>query len=59
MTATASGAEVFGWTLGVSPRIGVTIPTSKLGAMIVGGLELDLALPVAPRGPVGRRRAMS
>jgi hypothetical protein len=29
------------------PRVGVLIPTSKLGTMVVGGLELDYALPVA------------
>jgi opacity protein-like surface antigen len=35
------------WSVGVAPRIGLAVPTSKLGATAVGGLELDVALPVA------------
>jgi hypothetical protein len=34
------------WTIGIAPRVGLTVPTSKLGAMVVGGLALDYALPV-------------
>ncbi len=34
------------WTVGIAPSVGLTVPTSKLGATVVGGLELDLALPV-------------
>jgi hypothetical protein len=41
----ASGA----WSFGVAPTIGLTVPTSDLGAMVVGGLELDFALPVLER----------
>lgn len=37
------------WTIGVAPRIGLTVPTSELGAMVVGGLEIDFALPVLGR----------
>lgn len=37
------------WTIGVAPRIGLTVPTSELGAMVVGGLEIDVALPVLGR----------
>jgi hypothetical protein len=38
-----------GWTFGFSPRLGATIPTSKLGLMVVGGVEIDYALPVLGR----------
>jgi opacity protein-like surface antigen len=37
------------WSVGVAATVGVTVPTSDLGAMVVGGLELDLALPVLER----------
>lgn len=37
------------WTLGLAPRLGFVVPTSKLGTMVVGGLEIDIALPVAAR----------
>lgn len=37
------------WTLGLAPRLGLVVPTSKLGAMAVGGLEIDVALPVGQR----------
>jgi len=33
------------WTVGVEPRFGVMLPTSKLHAMAVGGVEVDLATP--------------
>lgn len=32
------------WKLGVAPRLGAGLPTSKLGATVVGGLELDYAV---------------
>jgi hypothetical protein len=35
------------WTFAVAPRIGLVIPTSRLGMMAAGGLEVDVALPVA------------
>lgn len=35
------------WAVGVEPRIGVLVPTSKLGAMAVGGVEVD-----KPLGPI-------
>ncbi len=51
-TAAAQPAESSGtsssnanWTVGVEPRFGVMLPTSKLHAMAVGGLEVDLATP--------------
>lgn len=42
---TASAAAPAPWTIGVEPRVGVTIPTSKLHAMVVGGAELDFVTP--------------
>ena len=47
--ASASVAAPASWTLGLAPRLGFVVPTSKLGAMAVGGLEIDVALPVAQR----------
>ena len=37
------------WSFGLAATVGATIPTSDLGAMVVGGLELDFALPVLER----------
>jgi hypothetical protein len=37
------------WSFGVAASVGVTVPTSDLGAMVIGGLELDFALPVLDR----------
>lgn len=45
--AEQASADDTAWTVGVEPRFGVTIPTSKLSTMVVGGLEGDYALPVA------------
>lgn len=47
--AAATATAAAGWRFAVAPRVGLTIPTSSLGAMVVGGLELDFALPVAQR----------
>jgi hypothetical protein len=33
------------WTIGIEPRLGAIIPTSKLAANIVAGLELDWLTP--------------
>lgn len=33
-------------TIGVAPRVGLTIPTSKLGAFVIAGLSADYYLPV-------------
>ena len=41
-----SAATDTSWSIGIAPRLGLTIPTSKLGPMVVGGLELDYLLPV-------------
>lgn len=34
-------AEPAPWTVGVAPRVGVALPTSKLGAYMIGGLQID------------------
>ncbi len=34
------------WSFGVAPRVGLAVPTSRLGPMVAGGLELNYALPV-------------
>jgi hypothetical protein len=34
------------WHFAIAPSVGLVVPSSKLGATVVGGLELDLALPV-------------
>jgi hypothetical protein len=47
MIAVSATGAADPWTMGVEPRVGVTKPTSKLGAMAVGGLEVDFATPVA------------
>ena len=47
VTVTARDGGGPEWTVAVAPRFGVTVPTSKLGPMVVGGVELDIALPVA------------
>jgi hypothetical protein len=35
-----------GWMFGVAPRVGLDIPTSKLGPFVVAALEFDVFLPV-------------
>ena len=41
-TASATSAEPKQpWSFAVTPRIGATIPTSKLGAFVIGGLQID------------------
>ncbi len=35
------------WSFAIAPRLAITVPTSKLGATVVAGLEIDAALPVA------------
>ncbi len=42
--ATTTAAPAAAWQLGIAPRLGVVVPTSKLGPMMVGGLELDYAV---------------
>ena len=49
VTASGPGVAAAPWTIGAAARVGVAIPTSKLGPMVAGGLELDVALPVANR----------
>jgi opacity protein-like surface antigen len=50
-TATAQAQEMAAdaadpWTASLAPRVGLTVPTSKLGPMVAGGLEVGYALPV-------------
>lgn len=41
------------WTIGIAPRVGVTIPTSKLGAMAVAGLHVGAAVAAQGKLVVG------
>lgn len=47
--ATTTEPDTKAWSVGVAPRVGVTVPTSSLGPMVVGGLAIDIPLPVANR----------
>jgi hypothetical protein len=49
VAAESAGSGAPAWSVAVAPRIGVTVPTSSLGAMVVGGLAIDVPLPVANR----------
>jgi hypothetical protein len=42
--AAADSAEP--WSFGIAPRVGLTVPTSRLGPTVAGGLGIDYALPV-------------
>ena len=46
-TASAEPPPTVPWTVGVAPRVGVSLATSKLGPFVVGGLQVDVATPVA------------
>jgi opacity protein-like surface antigen len=37
------------WRFAVAPSVGLTVPTSDLNPTVVGGLEVDYALPVLDR----------
>src|SRR5689334_16561839 len=37
------------WTLAVAPRFGLVAPTSKLGLMVIGGIQVDFATPALDR----------
>lgn len=41
LPATARAEPAAPWTVGISPRIGVAIPTSKLRAFVIGGVQID------------------
>lgn len=47
LAATSAVAHADPWSFGIEPRIGAILPTSKLGANVTGGVELDVATPVA------------
>jgi len=33
------------WSFGIAPRFGLVAPTSKLGLMVIGGVQVDYATP--------------
>lgn len=41
----SAGSPARGWTLAVAPRFGLVAPTSKLGLMVIGGVQVDVATP--------------
>jgi hypothetical protein len=47
--AEVSPADIRDWLFGIAPRLGLAIPTSKLGPALIAGLEVDLFLPVLER----------
>ena len=46
-SATAGTPAPAAWRFAVTPRFGVTVPTSKLGAFVIGGVQIDYAPAVA------------
>lgn len=50
--ATAS-AQPEAWKVGIEPRFGIALPTSKLGTNIGGGLEIDVAVAMQGKLVVG------
>jgi hypothetical protein len=47
LAASSAVAHADPWSFGIEPRVGAMIPTSKLGANVTGGVEFDVATPVA------------
>jgi outer membrane protein W len=45
VSATAQAEPTPGWAIGVAPRFGLVAPTSKLGLMVIGGLQIDYVTP--------------
>jgi len=43
----ASGTTPAPWSVAIEPRVGASIATSKLGPFVIGGLQVDVATPVA------------
>lgn len=41
------------WQLAVEPRLGLVVPTAKLGPMVIGGIEVDYAVAMDKRLLVG------
>lgn len=41
------------WQLAVEPRLGLVVPTSTLGPMVIGGIEVDYAVAMDKRLLVG------
>jgi hypothetical protein len=48
-TSAPAAVETRPWQFGIAPRLGLLVPTSKLGTMVLGGLELDYVVPAANR----------
>lgn len=46
-TAASPGPAAPAPAVGITPTMGMNVPTSQLGLFVVGGLELDVFLPVA------------
>ncbi len=44
--ASSSGAPA-PWSVGIEPRVGLSVATSKLGPYVIGGLAIDVATPLA------------
>ncbi len=49
VAAASASADKGTWSVAVAPRMGMTLPTSKLGLWALGGLEIDVATPVLSR----------
>ena len=49
VTAEPGVAAPAGFTIGLAPRIGMAVPTSKLGITVVGGVEVDFFLAMQRR----------
>lgn len=47
LAASSAVAHAEPWSLGIEPRVGAMMPTSKLGTNVTGGLEIDVATPIA------------
>jgi hypothetical protein len=45
LACTSAYAEAPPWTADVMPRFGAIAPTSKLGAMVIGGVQVDYLTP--------------
>jgi len=49
----ASVASAPGWMIGLAPRVGAVVSTSKLGAMVIGGVQVDVAVALEHRLLIG------
>lgn len=51
--STSTNVEAETWKVGIEPRLGFALPTSKLGANVGGGLEVDVAVAMQGKLVVG------